>query len=331
VVTAAAVTAAATQPPAIKPAEPAAQKPQAAQPQARQPQAQPDARKPTAEIKRRVVVAPPPPAGEPEYKPGDLICGNCSAGNDPARRFCRKCGTNLVDAVIVAPPPWYRRIFRRRDRALMAGERPTWMGDQDRRRGGFTGTLNRFFRLRRLVMGLLIAAAAIGVLSYAFLPDVKGKVDQGIDQVRRTVMPSYGPIAPHDYTGSVPPIEGHPEKLAFDAGSNTYWAATSSSTLALTVTFDHAFDLGALLMNTAPVETRTQFDRPKTIELSFPGTTISPIVLNDVADSDKQISIGGLNAKGVTVVVLTFKEYHQAVAGAQNVLAMTDIQFQERR
>ena len=209
-----------------KPEEPAALKPQATQPQARQPQAQqPDARKPTAEIKRRVVAAPPRPAGEPEYKPGDLICGNCGAGNDPTRRFCRKCGTNLVGAVVVAPPPWYKRIFRRRDRALMAGQRPAWMGDQQRARGGLMGTLNRFFRLRRLVMGLLVGAAALGILSYVALPDVKGKVDQGIDQVRQIILPSYGPIAPHNYVGSVPPLKGHEEELAFDGGSNTYWAA----------------------------------------------------------------------------------------------------------
>jgi hypothetical protein len=53
-------------------------------------------------------------------------------------------------------------------------------------------------------------------------------------------------------------------------------------------------------------------------------------VLN-VGDSDKQIQNGGLDAKGVSVVVLTFKDYYPAAAGGDNVLAMTDIQFQERR
>jgi hypothetical protein len=299
------------------------------QPQPRQPAAQPEARKPAAEIKRRSVQAPPRQAGEPEYKPGDLICGKCGAGNDQTRRFCRKCGTNLVDAVVVAPPSWFRRTFRRNDKALMAGERPKWMGDADRR-GGMTATLNRFFRLRRLVLGLLIAGAAIGVLSYAFVPGLKGTIDHGIDNVRRTIMPSYGPIAPHDYTASEPPVEGHPEQLAFDAGSNTYWAATSSPTLALTVTFDHPFDLGAILLSTAPVLTRTDFDRPKTVELSFPGTDNKSVTLT-LADTDQQIQNGGLDARGVTQVVLTFKDYYAAAAGGQNVLAMTDIQFQYRR
>jgi hypothetical protein len=39
------------------------------------------------------------------------ICPNCSTPNNPARRFCMKCGTSLVE---VAPPaddkrPWWRR------------------------------------------------------------------------------------------------------------------------------------------------------------------------------------------------------------------------------
>ena len=316
-----------TQSAPVKPDEPAAMQPQAAQPQARQPQAQqPDARKPAVEQKRRVVAAPAAKAGEPEYKPGDLICGNCGAGNDPARRFCRRCGTNLVDAVVVAPPPWYRRIFRRRDRALKAGERPKWMGDQERR-GGSVNWLNRAFKLRRLVMGLLLLGVGLGIASYAFLPDVKGQVDNGINQVRRMIMPSYGPITPHDFAG--PALTDHEPELAFDGGSNTYWAANSGPTLALTVTFDRQFDLGAVLMSTAPVATRTEFDRPKTVELSFPNSDAKPIVLN-LQDSDKQIQNSGLEAKGVTVVVLTFKDYYPAVAGSDSVLAMTDIQFQER-
>ena len=192
------------------------------------------------------------------------------------------------------------------------------------------GTLNRFFRLRRLVMGLLVGAAALGILSYVALPDVKGKVDQGIDQVRQIILPSYGPIAPHNYVGSVPPEKGHEEELAFDGGSNTYWAAKSGPTLSLTVTFDRPFNLGALLLSTAPVETRTQFDRPKTVEVTFPNSDAKPIVLN-LADSDKQIQNVGLDAQGVSVVVLTFRDYYPAAAGGDNVLALTDIQFQERK
>jgi hypothetical protein len=179
-------------------------------------------------------------------------------------------------------------------------------------------------------MGLLVVGAVFGIASYAFLPDVKGKVDQGIDQVREMIMPSYQAISPHAYVGSVPAVKDHAEELAFDAGSNTYWAAPSSPTLSLTVTFDRPFNLGALLMNTAPVETRTQFDRPKTVELSFPNSDAKPIVLN-LQDSDKQIQNPGLDAKGVQVVVLTFKDYYPAAVGGDNVLALTDIQFQERR
>jgi hypothetical protein len=33
----------------------------------------------------------------------------------------------------------------------------------------------------------------------------------------------------------------------------------------------------------------------------------------------------------VSIVVLTFRDYYPAAAGGDNVLALTDIQFQERK
>ena len=99
------------------------------QPVARAPQVtddQPIARKPTDEV------APKPrPVGSVEQRvaqPGDRICGACGEPNDPSRKFCRRCGANLVEAKVVAAAKvaWYRRLFGGGDKApkqYAAGER----------------------------------------------------------------------------------------------------------------------------------------------------------------------------------------------------------------
>jgi hypothetical protein len=56
----------------------------------------------------------PPPADTAEVapitNPGDISCRICGTGNDPSRRFCRKCGESLV--FVPAPPvlTWSQRM-----------------------------------------------------------------------------------------------------------------------------------------------------------------------------------------------------------------------------
>lgn len=84
---------------------------------------------PTAPVKPGVAPPKPkpqkPPPARQSYEPGDRICGNCSAGNKPTRKFCRKCGHDITEAK-VAKVPWYRRLFQRTPKAGPdAGTRPT--------------------------------------------------------------------------------------------------------------------------------------------------------------------------------------------------------------
>jgi ribosomal protein L40E len=84
---------------------------------------QPTAVKPGAEAprrQRRVL-----PMDDQPLRPGDTICPVCGAGNVPTRMFCRRCGSELADAVVAPPPPWWRRVFRRSPRTSpAAGTRP---------------------------------------------------------------------------------------------------------------------------------------------------------------------------------------------------------------
>lgn len=77
--------------------------------------------------------------------PGDLVCGECGAGNKPTRKFCRRCGHDLTDAP-VARVSWWRRLVHRSPRpGPVAGTRP-----QVRTR-----------RFPRRLVGLLVVAALV--------------------------------------------------------------------------------------------------------------------------------------------------------------------------
>ena len=82
--------------------------PTAATSAAVRPQAQtPTAQQPT-KAKRPPRPAPKQKAPDQSIKAGDLVCGQCGQGNDPGRKFCRKCGNSLAEAVPPVAPTWPR-------------------------------------------------------------------------------------------------------------------------------------------------------------------------------------------------------------------------------
>ncbi|WP_371618709.1 hypothetical protein [Streptomyces sp. NBC_00454] len=108
--------------------------------------------------------------GEDPPRPGELICGQCRAGNLPVRRYCRRCGAALADAPVAVRPPWWRRLLARRVR------RPHAAGERPPRR--------RRWRTPRFAVWLvvLLAAAAAG---YAFRAEALGAVESVRDRVSK--------------------------------------------------------------------------------------------------------------------------------------------------
>jgi hypothetical protein len=135
--------------------------------------------------------------------PGETICGNCGAGNVPTRKFCRRCGTELLDAPVVPNAPWWRRILRSRgSRDPVAGTRPT---HQARRS-------HRGLIAAAVVIVLLVAA---GWLTRAQLSRAYNSV---LDRVQGTKI-----VNPTSFRASGS-ASGHDVAKARDGAPNLYWA-----------------------------------------------------------------------------------------------------------
>src|SRR5207253_3952135 len=93
-------------------------------------------------------------------QPGDLICGQCGEGNDPARHFCRRCGNSLDEAIAVRLP-WYRRFFNR-----LFGVRTREAGWRPRR----VGPPNVMGGVMRIVRIAIVAMLAVGILGFLLIP-----------------------------------------------------------------------------------------------------------------------------------------------------------------
>ena len=305
--------AAPVQPPAQRPGpvQPAARPPVAAapalppppvdQPAARRPEAvRPGPERPRTAIRPAHEETPPP-------NPGDLVCGNCGIGNDPARKFCRRCGQSLAAAVVAVAPrlPWYRRLLGggRRARVAAAGERPKSMR-KDGRTGGGIG-------LGRLVsagLQILVIAAVVGaVAGYAIIPNWRDAVNGFVGSIAEIVMPPSDPVSTAG-KASGPGARDHPAQSAFD-GTTAFWAApfAEGKPPRIQASFTPVADISKVLVTAgAPGQDFKSFARPRAVTLEFLGSDGSVIVARDVELKDQvepqSVDVG---AKGAATVRLT--------------------------
>ncbi|MFG2995236.1 NADase-type glycan-binding domain-containing protein [Streptomyces sp. NPDC048340] len=150
--------------------------------------------------------APPPRRPEAEEappRPGELICGQCGAGNVPTRRFCRRCGSSLADAPVVPRAPWWRRLFTRRTHA--AGERPP----------------RRQWRMPRFVLPVAVLLALAGA-GYLF----RAEALRGVEAVRDRASKPEQTHAVQVTASSA--AAGHEPALAVDGTTDRYWAPAPS-------------------------------------------------------------------------------------------------------
>ncbi len=294
----------------------------------------PTAQKPQA-AKARPKVQKQPPSRK--INPGDLICGRCGEGNPDSRKFCRRCGESLVEAV-VAKRPWYRRFIpSRRKRQLKAGDRP------ERGRSGAVGTKGRIFRgkvLGRLADArrVLAVLAIVGIGVGFAIPSVRSAVMDGggdaLGRVRRVISPTYSniPIEPSLVTSSSHTLGAEAERVA-DSNTLTFWTgATGDPNPSVTVVFVESTDVEHVLVHPGQQEDGGKVVRPdpRPRELLFRVTDEAGVVTEvaaPLADEDgfQKVDIGVDAAVSVeTFVVNCYPD------PAITICPITELEFQSK-
>lgn len=277
-----------TRPTATTPATRATQpsRPAAAQSNAgRQPTAQrPVAQKPGA-AKTRVAPKPPKAKGR-EYKPGDKICGQCGEGNDPARKFCRKCGTSLVEAAVAAQPSWWKRTFSKKKKTLKAGERNTRADGtlKDGRPRVFQG-LKKTFNVLFAILAILLMIAFIG----PWRGSVMGTVRDATSKVKRIFVAEYEPLHADgiEATSSLP---DHPAAMAIDGATNFAWqenAQGDGEGQKLVLTFNQQVNVDQIGIRSGASNEQEEFlaqPRPRELHIVFSNGAQTDIRLKDTPD-----------------------------------------------
>jgi hypothetical protein len=240
--------------------------------------------------------APLPPVRPPRPTPtevppeGSLVCGTCGLGNDPARKFCRRCGASLADAVVATRASWWQRTFGRKQSTYEAGER---LRTRQPARVG-----------RAIGLGLLAVLVA-GVLLLAF--PLRGSVVDGYHWVLNRVS------TPVRVTTVRPPLaassaKGHPPALVTDGYQNTFWAAAAGGKAQLTIRFTSTVHLD--YVNVYPGASGDdpgvylKYPRPRQLQITIdsPSGATRTVTLNDAPGLQK-VDMDVTQASGATVLV----------------------------
>lgn len=319
-------------PPSSSPASPAAASPSAAAPGPVAPaQPAPVAPGPVAPsaVKPGTVKArPAAKAKAPQQRvinPGDLICGQCGEGNDPIRKFCRKCGASLQQAVAYVPP-WYKRlILRLRKRKVRAaGDRPRM-----RRRafgGAGGGWISSIFTK---VLALAIIVFLVLTFVGPFSKTIKHRFSSWYHSVKNAIHTTYDPVHPTGATATSA-AAGHPATNAIDNASNTSWEAGGTRSglgETLTVTLQSPSNLDKIGFlngdNDTPGAYLTE-PRLETVLITFKsaaGASTKSITLTDSPNFQSY----SVSAKQVTSLSLTIESVYASSQG-QNA-ALTEVEL----
>ncbi|HET6917556.1 MAG TPA: hypothetical protein VFH56_15825 [Acidimicrobiales bacterium] len=295
----------ATPPATPAPAQPAAVAPSAVQPSATGPVApvQPEAVKPAA-AKARPAARPKQPS-ERVINPGDKVCGQCGEGNDPIRKFCRRCGASLEQAVVFTPP-WYRRLIHRlrKRNVRAAGERPKL------RRRAFGGAGGGWItswvtKLIALAVVVFVVLTFVGPWHHT----IRNKFSTWYHDVKNAIHTTYNPVHPVGATATSA-VSGHPAGNAIDDATNTSWqAGGTKSGLGETLTIElqaaaNIDKIGFLNGNQDTPQAYLTEPRPETVLVTFNGPTrySRTINLKDSA-SFQSFTVDAKKASSLTVTI----------------------------
>jgi hypothetical protein len=260
-------------------------------------------------------------------EPGDLVCGQCGEGNAPTRKFCSRCGNELIAAEVVKPKWWRRLMFwqrLKRPKVMEAGSRPG-QGAAKPRLG------KRAWKAYRKVRMVLALIVFVGGILYLFLPPlrdhlngfVKSPIHSISDRVNKKFNPKFVPVRPSQTAASTE-IPDHAGTLAVDKFSNTYWAAPfdPANFPRLTLTFDKPVTISKIIVTSGAGDEFAANHRPLLLHLVYSNNQsddVRPI------DNNKPQTFELVNAKDVTAIEIDVPEVFRA-QNATNV-AISEIEL----
>jgi zinc-ribbon domain len=299
----------------------AADQPAPVQPQAIQPQA-PARKKPPK-------VQPGKPTRTPQK--GDLICGECGEANSPGRKFCSRCGTSLAAAVVVKIP-WWKRIFRRKPKSAMAGERP-WDAKSGGKKKPKRKGIARFIAPVRRVGGiaLLILGIVYGVYS-PFRNWVNDRYTDGKDKVMSIIHPQFDQVTvgPGTTSNEVAALDpAHTATMAVDGFKNTYWLTappTEAFRPELDVQLTEQVDLAKVIVRTGASDDFQGHHRPKSLLFIFDTGASYEVQLKNTPDAQ---TVTIKNGKDVQHFKIAVTGIYESLNGTD--LGLTEIEFFKKK
>ncbi len=278
--------------------------------------------------------APPEPKSRPvtevrkpprrEIAPGDLICGECGEGNDPERKFCRRCGASLAEAQVAGAR---RRIFRRKPREAgpETGRGGGPRGVAGKGRIGHRRAPSALQRAGTLVVLLGVAAAVIVAVG-----PFRDTVVDAFDRVRSAVFPRLEPVSPAGAEASSS-MDGHPAAGAIDGAESTYWAGEDIANQSLEILLREPADIARFLITPgAGEEDFLAQPRPKEILVFFlPEAGSPPEPLRITLQDEPQAQTFDVDAAGTASVRIEIASVYPSEAGGLNV-AIAEVELRTR-
>jgi hypothetical protein len=185
------------------------------------------------------------------------------------------------------------------------------------------------------VIGQLVPIVLVGVLAFALtsvlvIPGVRNSIAGFATDLRLRFLPEIVDVHPVAVRGAG--VGRNTAMLAIDDNTATFWLADpKAGAPTVTAEFAAPINLGGIVVHSGST-TDSDFirhRRPKTIELSFPGTDRPPVdlVLADTADPQAL----AVDVRDVRTTAIRIVDWFESAAGGDALLAVREIELKERR
>lgn len=299
---------------------------------------------PTAAAQRPVAQQPstvkPPPRRDPTTKPqevavkaGDLICDQCRQGNDPTRKFCRKCGNSLAKAAPVKKLPWWKTLFSSKKKGgKTSKEAKGGKSAKNKANEAKYKTQRLLAKVRFIFMGIaLLGLIGVNVAVPSLRDNVLGKVKSGFTSLQGTFNPQFKTVNAVEVTATSA-IPGHEPGFANDLVLNSFWAeAAEGEGIGQTIsfTFESPADLTKVLISAGSTDTPENYlnqPRPKDLHLVFDTGGSFDVTLEDEFRKSQSFTVKG--AKGVTKVDVVISSVYKGRSGLDTAIA--EVEFKKK-